>query len=97
VKKTKMLNKAKLIKTIAAAAGLSQVGAEKAINGFTEVIAQSLAKNENVVLLGFGTFSLAKRASRKGRNPQTGESLVIEAKNVVRFKAGNRLLEAVAK
>ncbi|NOX24528.1 MAG: HU family DNA-binding protein [Deltaproteobacteria bacterium] len=89
------MNKVELVKKIATSAGLSQVAAEKALNGFTEAVQDAMAKGESVALIGFGTFSVSKRAARKGRNPQTGQSIDIAAKNVAKFKAGSRLSEAV--
>lgn len=89
------MNKAELIKSIAISAGLTQVASERAVGGFIEAIKESLKVSDPVVLVGFGTFTLSKRASRLGRNPQTGESIEIPAKNVVKFKVGSRLAEAV--
>ena len=89
------MNKADLIKTIATSAGLSQVAAEKALNGFMESIKAGLAKGETVTLVGFGTFSVTARAARTGRNPQTGKSIKIAARKVAKFKAGSRLNDAI--
>ncbi len=89
------MNKVQLVKAIAAAAGLTQVASEKAITGFMDAITDSLNKEDSVTLVGFGTFSIKNRAERIGRNPQTGESIKIQAKKVVKFKAGSRLAEAV--
>ncbi len=89
------MNKTELVKLMATSAGLSQVAAEKALNGFMEAIKGSMANGEAVTLVGFGTFSVSKRAARKGRNPQTGKTIDIAAKNVAKFKAGSRLSDAV--
>jgi len=89
------MNKTELVKSIATSAGLSQVAAEKALNGFMESVKGSLAKGDAVTLVGFGTFSVSKRAARTGRNPQTGKAINIAAKNVAKFKAGSRLADAV--
>ncbi len=89
------MNKVELVKKIATSAGLSQVAAEKALNGFTKAVQDAMAKGESVALIGFGTFSVSRRAARKGRNPQTGQAIDIAAKNVAKFKAGSRLSEAV--
>jgi DNA-binding protein HU-beta len=89
------MNKTELVKSIATSAGLSQVAAEKALKGFMEAVKSSLAEGDGVTLVGFGTFSVSKRAARTGRNPQTGKSIKIAAKNVAKFKAGSRLADAV--
>lgn len=89
------MNKAELIKSIATAAGLTQVASERAVAGFVEAVKDCLKDKDSVVLVGFGTFSLNERAPRKGRNPQTGKSIQIPAKNVVKFKAGSHLTEAI--
>lgn len=91
------MNKAELIKTIAASAGLTQVASEKAIGGFVDAIKDSLNAGEPVILAGFGSFTVNDRDARKGRNPQTGESIKIPAKKVVKFKAGSQLAEIVNK
>nr|MBF0222392.1 HU family DNA-binding protein [Desulfobulbaceae bacterium] len=89
------MNKAELVKDVATAAGLSQVAAEKALNGFMDSVKKSLKKGDSVTLVGFGTFSVSNRAARTGRNPQTGKAIKIAAKKVAKFKAGSRLAEAV--
>jgi DNA-binding protein HU-beta len=89
------MNKVQLVKAIAAAAGLTQVASEKAITGFMDAVTDSLNNEKTVTLVGFGTFSIKNRAERVGRNPQTGESIIIKAKKVVKFKAGTKLAESV--
>ncbi|NOX24792.1 MAG: HU family DNA-binding protein [Deltaproteobacteria bacterium] len=89
------MNKTELVKSIATSAGLSQVAADKALKGFITAVKSSLAKGDSVTLVGFGTFSVAKRSARTGRNPQTGKAIKIAAKNVAKFKAGSRLADAV--
>ncbi len=89
------MNKAELVKAMATSAGLSQVATEKALNGFMDAVKGSLADGDAVTLVGFGTFSVSKRAARTGRNPQTGKAIKIAAKNVAKFKAGSRLSDAV--
>ena len=89
------MNKSDLVKNMATSAGLSQVAAEKALNGFMSAVKQSLAKDEAVTLVGFGSFSVSKRAARTGRNPQTGKAIKIPARNVAKFKVGSRLADAV--
>ena len=85
------MNKAELIESIASSAKLSKADAKKALDGFIESTTKALKKGDRVALVGFGSFSVTKRAARKGRNPQTGKEITIKAKNVVRFKAGAEL------
>ncbi|NVO18203.1 MAG: HU family DNA-binding protein [Bacteroidetes bacterium] len=85
------MNKAELIDAIAADAGLTKAGAKKALDSFIAVTHKVLKKGDKVALVGFGTFSVSKRAARKGRNPQTGKEITISAKKVAKFKAGKEL------
>jgi len=85
------MNKAELVEAIASSAKLSKADAKKALDGFIETTTKALKKGDRVALVGFGSFSVTKRAARKGRNPQTGKEISIKAKNVVRFKAGAEL------
>jgi DNA-binding protein HU-beta len=71
--------------------------AEEVVNCVLDSIAGALKKGEKVTLIGFGTFSVAKRAARNGRNPQTGKAIKIKAKKVPKFVAGKKLKAAVAK
>jgi DNA-binding protein HU-beta len=89
------MNKKELIESIAGAADISKAAAEKALNGTLVAIAESLKGGDKVTLVGFGTFSVAQRDARQGRNPQTGKTIKIPAKKVVKFKAGSKLSEAV--
>ena len=91
------MNKSELIDAIAADAGISKVAAKKALESVTENVAKTLKKGDRVSLVGFGSFSVSKRAARDGRNPQTGKTIKIAAKNVVKFKAGAELEGAVNK
>ncbi|MCS6982055.1 MAG: HU family DNA-binding protein [Flavobacteriales bacterium] len=91
------MNKADLIEAIAKASGLSKADAKRALDGFTDAVQSALKKGDKVSLVGFGTFSVAKRNARVGRNPQTGKEIKIPAKKVVRFKAGSELAKSVAK
>lgn len=91
------MNKADLINHVATEAGLTKAQAENAINSFTGAISGSLANGEPVTLIGFGTFSVAERAARTGRNPQTGAPLKIAAKKLPKFSAGKALKELVDK
>ncbi len=89
------MNKKELIESIASAADINKAEAEKALNGTLLAIAESLKKGDKVTLVGFGTFSVSKRDARQGRNPQTGKTIEIPAKNIVKFKAGSKLSDAV--
>lgn len=89
------MNKIQMVKVIASSAGLTQVASEKAITGFIDAVKDVLKSGESLTLPGFGTFTVVERAARKGRNPQTGDSLTIAARKVVKFKAGANLVEAV--
>jgi DNA-binding protein HU-beta len=91
-----MANKAELIEAIANEAGLSKADAKKALDAFVSVTTAELKKKDGrVSLVGFGSFSVSTREARTGRNPQTGKEIKIAAKNVVRFKAGSELSDAV--
>jgi len=89
------MNKSELIEAMASDAGISKAAAGKALNGMMEAIKGSLKKGNKVSLVGFGSWDVSKRASRKGRNPQTGAEIQIAAKNVVKFKAGSELKNSV--
>jgi DNA-binding protein HU-beta len=91
------MNKAELVAQIAEEAGITKTQANAVIDSFTEAVTKTLKKNDSVTLVGFGTFSLSKRAARKGRNPQTGAAIKISAKKVAKFKAGTELAKAVNK
>src|SRR5690554_7942093 len=91
------MNKSELIDAIAADAGISKVAAKKALESVTSNVAATLKKGGRVSLVGFGSFSVSKRAARDGRNLQTGKAIKIPAKNVVKFKAGADLEGAVNK
>ncbi len=89
------MNKAELIDSMADGAGLSKADAKRALDAFIGATGSALKKGDKVALVGFGTFSVSKRAARKGRNPQTGKEINIAAKNVVKFKAGSDLSGSV--
>jgi len=82
------MNKSELIDAIAAESGLTKADSKRAVDGFINVVGSTLKKNDKISLVGFGSFSISKRAARTGRNPQTGKEIKIAAKNVVKFKAG---------
>lgn len=85
------MNKAQLIDAIASEAKISKAAAQCALNAFISSTTKALKKGDRVALVGFGSFAVAKRAARTGRNPQTGKAIKIAAKKVVKFKAGNEL------
>ena len=89
------MNKTNLIDAMAEDAGISKASAKKALESFLENVEGALKKEERVSLVGFGSWSVSKRAAREGRNPQTGKTIKIAAKNVVKFKAGSELQKAV--
>jgi DNA-binding protein HU-beta len=89
------MNKAELIDAIAKDAGLSKADAKRALEAFVSTTSKALKKGDRVALVGFGSFSVAKRAARKGRNPQSGAEIKIAAKKVVKFKPGADLSGAV--
>lgn len=91
------MNKQELIEAIASNAELTKADAKKALDAFIGATTGALKKGDRLALVGFGSFSVADRAARTGRNPQTGKEIKIAAKKVVRFKAGAELAETVNK
>ena len=91
------MNKTELVAAMADQAGLSKKDAEKALKAFTDVVAEELKKGEKIQLVGFGTFEVAERSAREGRNPQTGATMNIPASKAPKFKAGKALKDAVNK
>ena len=89
------MNKSDLIDAMAEDAGISKAAAKKALESFLGNVEGSLKKGNRVSLVGFGSWSVSKRAAREGRNPQTGATIKIAAKNVVKFKAGADLASSV--
>jgi len=90
------MTKAELVEKMAKDADISKVAAAAALNSFIEGITKALKKKDGkVTLVGFGTFAKVRRKARKGRNPQTGESIKIKASNVVKFKAGKTLRDSI--
>lgn len=89
------MNKKELVGKIAESAGLKKTDAERALKAFEDSVVQALKDGDNVTLVGFGTFSVLKRAERKGINPQTGAEITIAAKNVPKFSAGKLFKETV--
>jgi DNA-binding protein HU-beta len=89
------MNRAQLIEAISNDAKTSKAQAGTVLSATIKSITKALKKGDKVTLIGFGTFSVSKRAARTGRNPQTGKALKIAAKNVAKFKAGAELKKAV--
>lgn len=90
------MTKAELIEQMAEDAGISKAAATTALNSMIDGITKALKKKDGkVTLVGFGTFSKIRRKARKGRNPQTGETIKIKASNAVKFKPGKKLKDAV--
>ena len=90
------MNKAELIDAVAKMTKHSKAQTEQTFDAFMSVIQNALSSGNNVQMIGFGTFSVEKRAARVGRNPATGAELKIAAKKVVKFKVGSKLKDAVA-
>ncbi len=90
------MTKAELVEKMAKDANISKAAALAALNSFTANVTKALKKKDGkVTLVGFGTFSKTRRKARKGRNPQTGAPIKIKARNVVKFKAGKKLQDAI--
>ena len=89
------MNKTELDAAIAEKAGLSKKDAEGAVKAFTDTVAEQLKAGEKIQLVGFGTFEVAERAARTGKNPQTGEAIKIPASKAPKFKAGKALKDVV--
>jgi DNA-binding protein HU-beta len=91
------MNKAELVEAIAKKTGGTKAGTEAALDAFIDAVTASLTKGDSVALIGFGTFTVSKRAARKGRNPATGAEIKIPASKVAKFSAGAKLKKAVNK
>jgi DNA-binding protein HU-beta len=89
------MNKADFVAQVADASELSKADSARAVDAFIEVVKKALKKGDDVTLVGFGTFSVRKRAARQGRNPQTGDTIKIKASKNPAFKAGKALKDAV--
>ena len=89
------MTKAELIAGIAKESKLTKAESERALNSFIDVAKKTLKKDKKLALAGFGSFVVTKRKARKGRNPQTGETIKIKASKTVRFKAGKALKERI--
>jgi len=91
------MNKAELVEAISKKTGGTKVSVETTLDAFLDTVTGVLSKGESVALVGFGTFSMSRRAARKGRNPATGAEIRIPAAKVAKFSSGARLKKAVNK
>ena len=89
------MNKVELVEKVATSAGLTKVESEAAINAFVDTLTEVLKAGDKINLKGFGTFEVRERGERTGRNPRTGETIVIEASKTPAFKASAALKAAV--
>lgn len=89
------MKKVELVEAVAEETGLTKADATKAIDATFAQIKEALSKGDKVPVAGFGTFGISKRAAREGRNPRTGATVQIAARNAVTFKAGSALKDAV--
>lgn len=89
------MNKSELVDAMASHSGLSKADSKKALEAFMSTTENALKNDDKISLVGFGSFSISKRAARVGRNPQTGKEIQIAAKNVIKFKAGADLSKKV--
>ena len=89
------MNKAELIEAVAEQTDMSKADAGRAVDAIVNTITDAMKKQDDVSLIGFGTFTVRERAARSGRNPQTGETIQIAAAKVPAFKAGKALKDAV--
>lgn len=89
------MNKSELVASMAEKTGLKKVDVEKVLKAFTETVTDELKKGEKIQLVGFGTFEVAARPAREGRNPRTGATMKIKASKAPKFKAGKALKDAI--
>lgn len=89
------MNKSDFVAAVADAAELSKADAGRAVDAVIDTVKKALKKGETITLVGFGTFSVRKRAARQGRNPQTGETIKIKASKSPAFKPGKGLKDAL--
>ncbi|ABQ28550.1 histone-like protein [Geotalea daltonii FRC-32] len=90
------MTKAELVEAVAKSASLTKGAAEKAVGAFISTVSGALKKGDRVTLVGFGSFEVASRKARTGRNPQTGKEIKIAAAKVPKFRPGKALKDAVA-
>ena len=89
------MNKGELVSAIADKSGLTKEQAESALSATLDAIQGALKSDDSVSLVGFGTFSVTNRPAREGRNPRTGETIQIAAKNIAKFKPGKKLSDSI--
>jgi len=89
------MNKGELVEKVAKECALGKAAAEQVVASIFGAITDAMKSGDKVTLVGFGTFSVSERAAREGRNPQSGETITIPAKKVVKFKAGTKLTDGV--
>lgn len=89
------MNKKELVAAIADKCGMKKVDADKVMEAFTEIVTEELRNGGKVALVGFGTFEVSERAEREGRNPKSGETMMIPASKIPKFKAGKALKDGV--
>lgn len=89
------MNKTELVAAMSKETKLSKKDVEAAVNAFVDVVSKELQKGGKIQLVGFGTFEVSERAAREGRNPQTGETMEIQASKAPKFKAGKALKDIV--
>ena len=89
------MNKSELIDAMAAASGLTKADSKKALDAFIEIVGEDLKAGDKLSLIGFGTISVVEKAARTGRNPQSGATISIPAKKVIKFKAGADLTKKI--
>jgi DNA-binding protein HU-beta len=89
------MTKADLVAKVAVSAEITRVNAEKVINSLVAALTEALAAGEKITLVGFGTFEVAQRSAREGRNPRTGQTLKIPPSKVVKFRVGSKLKDEV--
>lgn len=90
------MTKTEFVAKLAEKTELKKVEAEKAVNAFLEIVTETLKAGDKVIFTGFGSFEVAERAAKEGRNPSTGEKIQIKASKAPKFKAGKGLKDAVA-
>ena len=89
------MNKNELVASLADKTSLKKTEVEKVLKAFTETVAEELKKGEKIQLVGFGTFEVAERPAREGRNPRIGETMTIAASKAPKFKAGKALKDSI--
>ncbi len=89
------MNKTELIAAMAEKSELNKKQSEEALKAFVEVVSDALREGDKVQIVGFGTFEVSERGEREGRNPQTGETMVIKASKNPKFKAGKALKDSL--